>query len=210
MFGLRTLFAFIAPHDCLACGRQGSLLCAVCRIKVPPADPVTPPSPLVHLSVGANYDGVVKQVLHLYKFERARDAAVALAWIMGRSLPRLPSSLVVTYIPTANKRVRQRGYDQARWLALELAKQKGWSVRSLLIRSGHGRQVGSSRLARQQQARQSYAVRPGAEVGGLPVLLIDDIMTTGSTLQAAAEVLMANGAASVCAVVVAYKNKTSP
>ena len=205
MFGLRILFAFIAPHDCLVCGRQGDLLCGTCLLTVGPADRLKPPAPLHQLWVGTNYEGVVKQLIHLYKFERARDAASALAQLIGRNLPRLPSATVITYIPTATKRVRQRGYDQARYLAVVLARQTNLSVRPLLVRRGQGRQVGASRAERQQQARQNYGLRPGTNVKDLKILLIDDIMTTGSTLQAAAEVLLKAGAKQVSAAVAAYK-----
>jgi ComF family protein len=207
---VRALFAFLAPFECLVCYAEGDLLCQDCIKRIKTIGSLEPLSPISHIWAGADYEGVAKQLLHLYKFERAGEASSTLVRIMESSLPRLPTDTVVTYIPTATKRIRQRGYDQARRLAADLARSQGLTLKPLLVRIGQQHQVGSSRVERQAQARQAYVVKPGVQLAGKRILLVDDIMTTGSTLQAAAEVLMAAGAKQVDAAVMGVKQKSKP
>ena len=223
MFGLSSLFTFLAPYDCLLCGHEGSLLCAWCWPGAFVAAPdgcfnchaSTPhksvckncrqATQMDYVWIGARYDGVVKRLLHQYKFERAKDAAGVLARLLAETAPRQPAGTIVTYIPTATQRIRERGFDHARQLAEVFARQQGLRLRPLLWRHGQQRQVGASRYIRRRQAEKTYGIVSGLDLAGANILLIDDIVTTGATLQAATKVLRAAGAKSVNALVVAQK-----
>lgn len=207
MFGFGKIFEFLAPHDCLACGCQGSLLCASCLPRaITPAAHVSAEQLVVsHIWVGGDYSGVLRQLLRKYKFERAADTADLLATVLEAALPALPPGTIVTYVPTATSRVRERGYDHARQLALAVANMRGLKVLPLLNRHGQQRQVGATRADRRRQMASAYTIRRHANLKDVRILLVDDITTTGTTLQIAAKVLMAAGAKSIDAGVVAYK-----
>jgi predicted amidophosphoribosyltransferase len=100
--------------------------------------------------------------------------------------------------------VRQRGYDQTRLIARVFAKQRGLPCDELLVRRGQSRQVGSDRKHRQEQAAKNYQSKQNI-AKGTEVLLIDDILTTGATLEASAKILYQAGAKTVNAVVFAQK-----
>lgn len=207
MFGFAKIFEFLAPHDCLMCGRPGDLLCAGClpATTTPPVRVNAQELGLDNIWIGTDYSGMVRQLVRKYKFERSADSADILAAILIRSLPPLPPDTIVTYVPTTTNRIRQRGYDHARKLAASVARMRSLSMQSALVRHGQQQQVGATRAVRRRQMADAYTVRRGANIRGSKILLIDDIATTGTTLQIATQVLMASGAQSVDAAVVAYK-----
>jgi predicted amidophosphoribosyltransferase len=87
-----------------------------------------------------------------------------------------------------------RGYDQAQVIARELAKRRQLAYRQLLSRSGTFRQVGASRESRFSQLKGAFTAK-----GHTPshVLLVDDVLTTGASVESAAKELKRNGAKTV-------------
>ncbi|HSX32556.1 MAG TPA: phosphoribosyltransferase family protein [Candidatus Saccharimonadales bacterium] len=148
------------------------------------------------------YDGSAKELIHRLKFGRAQAAALDIARVMTRRIPRGVDWLVV-HVPTASTRIRARGYDQAQRIAREVARQLGVPYLPMLVREGAQRQLGQSRKTRQQQMRSAFRVIHRASLQGKHVLLIDDVLTTGATCEAAATVLKDAGAARVSAAVFA-------
>lgn len=223
MFILERLLSVIAPHECLLCGRESVLLCGVCRLDACPSLPercyrcfVLSPnsrvcakcrrvSKLRHVWVRTAYGGTAKDLLHAFKFERAEAACTTVATLATEALPFLPENTVITHVPTATSRKRQRGYDQAELMAKELARIVGRRHMNLLVRHGQTRQVGAKRTARTQQLQDAYRVKYGLIVKGMDIVIVDDITTTGATIEAAAAALKAAGAKSVSAVVFAQK-----
>jgi ComF family protein len=205
---------FVAPHSCAGCGAEGAVLCNACIDALPTATPVcyvcgrpdvTPGkvcgvcirvTALGNVFVATDYRGVSKKVVHKLKFERASALAPHIADRMAKMLPA-GAYTVVTYVPTASSRVRARGYDQARLIAQGVAKRLGLPCIALISRNGQHRQVGQRRIARMQQMKRVFSItRPGI-TADQRVLLIDDVLTTGSTLESAALVLKAAGATHV-------------
>lgn len=143
------------------------------------------------------------RLVHALKYEGWRDVAAPLAERMARvPLPPPFSSnrAVVVPVPTTRGRRRRRGYNQARVLADACAVRMKVGVREALIRvSGGGSQVSLHPSRRRSNVRGAFAIRDGAGslVGGRPVVLIDDVLTTGSTAGAAARTLERAGAEGV-------------
>ena len=106
-------------------------------------------------------------------------------------------------VPTATGRARQRGYDQAKLLAHELSGQIRLPYLDCLVRSGQTHQHGLSRHDSLTQLKSAYRVKRSNRVTGAHIILVDDVVTTGATLEAAAAVLQATGASRVDAVVFA-------
>jgi ComF family protein len=220
---LRRLFALLAPHNCLVCGLEGALLCNDCRIEacLPMPDRCyrcrktsldsqvcarcRKYSHLSHVWVATEYSGTARQLMHMYKFERAQDAGLLIADNMDRCLPYLEKTIVVTHVPSATSRVRQRGFDHAKLLAVHLAHRRGFLPQTLLARQGQSRQVGVNRSVRLRQLKGAFRPLKLQAIKGAHILLIDDVITTGGSLEAAAKALLGAGARQVDAVVFAQK-----
>ena len=220
MFIAERIINVVAPHNCLGCGSEGSILCGWCSndafLPLPPrcyrcyaqtADSAVckkcrPQVRLSHVWVATEYKSMAKKLIYSFKFERAQAAAPILASYMLNSLPYLAEAVIVP-IPTATSRKRQRGYDHTELLARCLARETRLEVCSALGRTGQSRQVGSKRAQRRKQLQNAFhAVRP-QDISGKHVLLVEDIVTTGATLEAAAKTLKTAGAKRVSAVVFA-------
>ena len=220
---LDSLISLLAPHNCVVCGSEGSLLCLWCRpdalepvpercyhCKVVTQDSAVCTkcrrlSPLRHVWVTTLYKDTAKELVRRLKFSRAKVAARLIAELLNDSVPYLPGYTVVTYVPTATSRVRQRGYDQARLIAREFASLRDLQCVPLLIRHGQARQVGSDRKHRINQAAGNYSVIDSGRVQKKQILLIDDILTTGATVESAARVLKKAGAKTINAAIFAQK-----
>jgi ComF family protein len=162
-------------------------------------------SRLKHVWVCTEYSGLAKQLVHDFKFAHARAAALPLARSLDELLPYFSPETIVVSVPTATSRQRQRGYDHARLLARELAKLRHFDYMQPLARLSHTRQVGASRKQRFEQLKDAFIVTKPALIKDRQIVLVDDIVTTGATLEAVAGLLKAAGAKCVDAIVFAQK-----
>jgi ComF family protein len=144
---------------------------------------------------------VAKELIHRLKYERVRAGAKTIARLLADGY--VANDEIITHVPTAGERVRARGYDQADLIARELSKQAGIPYLSLLNRLGKERQVGQKRADRKLQMKGAFYVRRQPLLVGKSVLLVDDVLTTGATCEAAARALKRAGARSVSAIVFA-------
>jgi len=160
----------------------------------------------VNVFVVGGYESELKQLVKLLKYRHARQAAedIAVAW--QELLPNLPPEVVVTHIPTTRQRERQRGFDQAQLLATAIAKQRALPHKTLLVRKAQTSQVGASRRQRLQQARLLFEPHQGTSPAGKVVLLVDDVITTGATMQSAAKLLRHSGAKAVIGLAIARQH----
>jgi ComF family protein len=223
---LEKTISIIAPHNCILCSKESNVLCDACFVDVfdgphevcflcdtPTAEghvckSCSPKANLAHVWIGGTYDGLRKSLIRDYKFNRKRAAHKPLARALLVTLPYL-QDIVVVPVPTAPRRIRIRGYDHVQLLAQFVAKEKGWHLAPALRRRHNDRQVGSTRAQRFRQAQTAYELVRAGSVAGKHVLLIDDVTTSGATLQAAAKLLVEAGAARVDAAVVAKHTLTS-
>ena len=148
------------------------------------------------------YEGQLRELIGLLKYKRAREVGRQLGVGLAAKLPYLDAETLVVPVPTAPKRVRRRGYDQAQILARSLAAEKNLSVVNVLIRTTQDDQIGKRRNERLVQMNKAFEVKKN-NLAGKTVLLVDDVLTTGATLESAARLLRQNGAVHVDAVVVA-------
>lgn len=220
---MEKLISGIAPHMCLFCGLEGDLVCGWCLPELAPPIPsrcyrcykltdnsrlcrsCRRHSQLRHVWVATLYEGRAKALVHGFKFERKQAAAVILGNEMSQTLPYLDPATLVTYVPTASSRVRMRGYDHAQLLARAVARNTSLAYVSAVSRLGHARQVGARRSQRLEQLREAFKVHRPELVANKKILLVDDLVTTGGSLESVAACLRQAGAKQIDAVVFAQK-----
>lgn len=196
------IMAILAPHDCLGCFAEGALLCQTCLAALPSAAPKRLDGPdLVLVHSATLYSGVAKDLIWKLKSSGAQEAARIMASAMLKLLPASNDRLIVP-VPTATTRVRQRGYDQAVLLAKEISHQSHLPWSKVLVRHGQAHQVGAARGQRIHQLSAAFRIRSGnlVDVDGRYIVLVDDVVTTGATLETVAKVLKQAGAQHVSAI----------
>ncbi len=175
---------------CAACGSPGQpVLCHRCRFSIASVGAARTPH---GIRAVFPFEGLPRELVVALKFRHRRDAARVLAGQMVRRLP-LGQIDVVTWAPTSARRARRRGYDQAEAIAQAVARELGVPCRRLLYRAHGTAQTGKSRADR----LVGPAFRARQPRAGLSVLVVDDVVTTGATLLAAAQALRSAGVAHV-------------
>ncbi len=197
---MERITALVAPLACLRCEAEGIALCSDCIASLTGAYHMNVHG-LERVQYVSPYQGEAQEIVRLLKFERVRSVAEQLATAM--CIFDIPPDALLVPAVTAPLRVRQRGYDQAVLIAQSLSRRTGLPVVNVLVRQNAVRQLGASRVQRIAQAHNLYAVYKPSHVTGRHIILVDDVVTTGATLQAAARVLYGAGASSVEALVFA-------
>lgn len=184
---------------CPACSRFGPAPCARCVAQMAPAPALPVPPGLDACRALLAYDGTAREVVAQLKYRNARSSAAWLASGMAE-LVRIHRTDLVTWAPTTDLRRRARGFDHAELLARKVANQLGLPCWSVLSRAPGPPQTGRTLLER-RDGPQFVARRT---VKGASVLLVDDVVTTGATMSAAARALRSMGAEQVIGVAAAH------
>lgn len=148
------------------------------------------------------YDGIIKDCIHLFKYQGRLSLAGPLgALLVGfahRYLDMKNIDLILA-VPLHRRKIRQRQFNQALVLAKSLARAFGKEIdsRSLVKVKGGAAQVSLSRAERLQNVKGAFQVRYGNRLRGKNALLIDDVFTTGATVNECARMLKEAGAGSV-------------
>lgn len=218
------LLDLLYPPRCISCQRVGSWLCTQCQAQmervVAPfcercGDAVAAPglcarcrAELPRIEAIRSvffFEGVTREAIHRFKYDGLTALAVPLAALMvdyWRAHPLLTS--VVVPVPLHTRRLGERGYNQAALLARELVSQAGLQLdeRTLMRQRATAPQVDLDAEQRRENMRGAFRAQ-GQALAGQDVLLVDDVCTTGATLEACAVALYDAGARSVRALTLA-------
>lgn len=202
------------PPKCPFCERvleePRAPLCADCQPKLPWLDEKDA-FRKVEFTAGCwsvlEYRDTVREAVHRYKFTPVRARGEALGKLMAQCVQDHPEVQpeIITWVPLSRKRRRKRGFDQAEELARTMGRELGLPVEGVLKKDADTRQQSSIRdkEVRRANVLGVYSLQSGAEVRGKCLLLVDDVVTSGSTLSACAKVLAEAGAEKVWCVTLA-------
>ena len=216
---------FLFPRWCVGCGKEGEFICDSCRRSLPRVmPPLCPrcgrPQPSGALCPACvswqaeidgirspfRFDGVMRQAIHQLKYRNLRAIAEPLAKLLNDYLATYPiPGEVLVPVPLHQKRLRERGYNQSSLLAKALGKLTNLPVvDDCLIRQRHAPPQARSTTVEERRSNvaEAFACRDH-RLKGKQVLLIDDVSTSGATLDACAAALKAIGATSVWGLVLA-------
>lgn len=183
---------------CSRCGlplQPGQVRCAPGHCELPPG------SPVVRLRAPLAYDYPVDRLVLRAKFGRALPMCQALGELLVAGLaPPAPAPgppPLIVPVPLHWQRQRQRGFNQAAEIARVLAAATGWPLRPDLLRRPRPTREQSAldASARRRNLRRAFTV--AGAVAGRAVVLVDDVITTGATVEGAATALAAAGAGAI-------------
>lgn len=206
MPSLDFLWDLLFPPKCPFCGRLlergGELLCAGCQRELPWLTGAEREKPVEFTSGCAaplRYQGRVPGAVQAYKFGGKSARSRAFGALVAQCVSdRGMAADLVSWPPLSRKRLRQRGYDQARLLAEAVAAALGLPVEGTLVKREVPAQSSlSGAAARRANVLGAYTVPAPELVRDRRVLLVDDVVTSGATLSECARVLRTAGAAEV-------------
>jgi ComF family protein len=221
----RIALDLLFPQRCVGCGKEGDFICRACRQSLLPIiPPICPkcgrPQPDGTLCPGCAdwqaeidgirspfiFDGVMRQAIHELKYRNLRALAVPLARLLHDYLANnpVPGEILVP-VPLHRKRLRERGYNQSSLLARELGKLTNLPVvEDCLVRQQHAPPQARTASVNERQSNVAGAFTCyDGRLRDKQVLLLDDVATSGATLNACAGAIKSAGAASVWGLVMA-------
>lgn len=223
----RVALDLLFPPWCIGCGREGNYICDSCQRLLPfISPPICPrcgrPLSQENLCPGCTeeqaeidgirspflFNGVIRQAIHELKYRNLRALAPLLAGFLNDFLLENPvPGDVLVPVPIHRKRQRERGYNQSTLLARELGRRRGLPlVEDCLVRRNYtpAQARTSSAADRRENVAEAFAC-VDERLRGKQVLLIDDVSTSGATLDACAGALKSAGAEKVWGLVLALE-----
>jgi ComF family protein len=157
------------------------------------------------------YDDELRELIHLLKYERVESAAKALGGMLAEAIQKLGSmadGVLVVPVPLYRSKRRERGFNQAELIARTAVKRNAMSglklATDVLARTRPTvSQIGLTRPQRVENMRGAFRVVHPNKVVGSSVILVDDVLTTGTTASECARVLRKAGAEKIWVATVA-------
>jgi ComF family protein len=157
-----------------------------------------------------SYEGALRKLIHLLKYEGMRPLARPFGDLLARALPREQRFDLIVPMPLHWRRRWQRGFNQAELLAREIAKRWNLPVRNAARRTrATSAQAGLTHAKRRANVSGAFAVKRGTRLDGMRVLLVDDVLTTGASAAACARALKRAGARHVALLTLARVDRRS-
>jgi ComF family protein len=186
-------------------GQDGEARCSLCLRLQPP---------FAKASAYGSYDGGLRDLIQLLKYERVKPAAAVLGRMLAEAIADLApafgaESVVVVPVPLHSRRLRERGFNQAELIARAAMKLHPVGNK-LQLKTGAlercretSSQTGLTRHQRRENLRGAFVAARPDEATGRQFLLVDDVFTTGTTVSECARILLRAGASKVFVATVA-------
>lgn len=215
LFGKAGLDWLFPPH-CPLCGQPDCSLCPTCETELLTAqwEPISRQLPhLTGLIASGRHHGFLQEAIHALKYGCERAIAAPLGERLWRLLQERgePEEFdAVIPVPLHERRLLERGFNQAELLASSLSERSGIPLKEggLQRKRETHTQVGLSEQDRRHNVAEAFEASEGQ--AGRRILLVDDVCTSGATLGACAQVLRRAGAAAVSAITVSTSSQPRP
>ena len=222
----RDFLCLLFPDVCNACGQQlyrgEEQICIRCRYDLPYTDfhlyPDNPAAKLFWGRIRCNAAMAmlffrkgtrVQQLIHRLKYQSQTGLGYTLGTLLGEKLLQSPdyrTADMIIPVPLHPRKERSRGYNQSKCIADGMAKVLGVpvNVKQLIRRKATDTQTKKNRYTRFENMRSVFAVPDPAELAGKHIILIDDVITTGATLEACGQLLLDSGVTKLSIAALAF------
>lgn len=209
------LLSMFLPNRCPYCRtliHSDMTECAVCRVHFPVFPRIEPVPSGAICTAPFTYDTTVREAMIRFKFKNKKYYADSFARAAAKAVEEVYKDMridVITAVPLSARNRRERGYNQSELVARKIGKMLAVPYEELLLKSKQNRvQHELNYEERLVNVQGVYTAPCPANILGKTILLVDDIMTTGSTLSECCKVLKRSGAKLVLCVVVAIGSGT--
>ena len=186
----KTILNIFFPIHCLGCNQEGSFICFNCFNKLP----LNTELPSNNLLIASYYEyPLIKKIIHRYKYDFVKELAKPLGLLMIKKLNNFPNNFnknnsILIPVPLHKKRLKWRGFNQSELLAQVISQELNIPViNNILIRNKHTLpQVKlENSKQRKENIEQAFQINPNFKnnLENKKIILIDDISTTGATLE---------------------------
>jgi ComF family protein len=207
----KDLLHLFYPHICLGCGaglhNKSECLCISCLFQLPhtqfqnfpnnPTEKIFIGSIPIHAAYSEFYfskEQVIQELIHHLKYKQQKEIGIFLGEIMGNSLShskRFTKIDAIVPLPIHKKREQKRGYNQSLLLAKGISNITRWPILDGVVirKSFSASQTAKQRYQRWQSTQDSFEVIDHSTLINKNILLVDDVITTGATIEGCGKVL---------------------
>lgn len=204
------------PDRCVLCRKtlEKGYLCDDCRNLSLPYESsrtlrIGEDRAIVRIYAPYPYEGGYRETIHRFKFDGAKAYDISLARFMAKNIPSqvFRDADMLTFVPMSRKKIKRRGYNQAELLAERLSEITGIPCREVLGKKRENlRQHTLGPKERRQNVQDVFCIT--GDIKGQKVLIVDDIITTGFTIEECSRTLLEGGASEANAVCAASADKS--
>ncbi len=220
---LKDFVDLIFPRCCECCDRalagNEETLCTICRISLPRIGANSLSSDVMQYkfinvhAVAATHSfllfikrGKVQKLLHALKYRGSKEVGILLGFMFGQEMMadgQLPDVTLIISVPLHQKKKKIRGYNQSDLLAEGFSKATGipWTGTALERTKHTATQTGKSKTERRENVKGVFTIKE--DISQQSVIIMDDVLTTGATLEECAETLLAGGCRNIYILTIA-------
>jgi len=185
------------------------MFCPVCRARIPEGRKICHFNCPYLLAAACDFGNpVVQNAIHFLKYRNVKGLAENFSEIISDYLLELNldlSGFFITPVPLHKKRERLRGFNQARLIAESVSRKTGVPLENFLIKTKNNKQQAGLRDCekRKENAKGCFAAINPKSIAGKNIVLVDDVFTSGATMDEAVKALKESGAKKIIALVIA-------
>jgi ComF family protein len=220
---LTSIWNLIFPKKCINCKREGQYLCEDCLslIEMNPFNYCLCEKlerknkcdncknrNLDRILSATSFKGIVREAIHKLKYSYLEELSVPLSLLILNYLQnincQIDNSFIIVPVPMHPKKKRRRGFNQSEEIAKIISQSTNIPLSTTLIKIKETKpQMELNRIERMENIKNCFAINNEKEIENKTILLLDDVYTTGTTIEECAKVLKENGAKEVWGLTIA-------